>query len=158
MKNKELAEELKKRFEIDQKCTDLYDPDFSLEKFEKVCLDNTLWLKNKISDYGWLSSDLVEEQGELFAWLIVQHSADLNFQKDCLRLLKSFPVAKARNGHIAYLTDRILIKETKKQLYGTQFYGNKPIPINDINNLDKRREEMSLGKFVEYYKIMTHSE
>lgn len=155
MINKELFNELKKRFEIDQKSTKLYDKEFNLDKFEKVSIDNTNWLKKQIGTYNWLSSELVGEQGELFAWLIVQHSSNLNFQKNCLRLLKSLPITKTRSGHIAYLTDRILTKENKKQVYGTQFLDNEPIPLEDINNLDKRRKEMGLERFEIYYEQMT---
>ena len=152
MINLELLNELKNRFETDQK----YINNKDIEKFEEICSNHTLWLKEQISHYGWISSNLVSEQGELFSWLIVQHSEDLHFQKECLDLLKKLPLTNERKGHIAYLTDKILVKEHKEQLYGTQFSDKKPLPIKNIKNLDKRREKLSLGKFEEYSQFMTN--
>lgn len=151
MINKALFEELKQRFELDQK----FNNNKSLIEFERICSDNTSRLKKQISQYGWISSSIVGEQGELFAWLIVQHSADLDFQKECLKLLKKLPLTNERKGHIAYLADKILVKENKKQLYGTQFSNKKPLPIANPESLDIRREEMGLDRFEEYFKLMT---
>ena len=64
------------------------------------------------------------------------------------------PKTKERNQHIAYLTDRILVKENKGQIYGTQFSKDNHYPIFDENDLDKRRAEMGLGSFEEYSKLM----
>ncbi len=150
MINKGLLEELKIRFELDQKLINSQ----KIHKFEKNCRINTIWLKDNIYKYGWLRSEIVSEQGELFTWLIVQHSQDINFQKKCLELLKKLQLTNERNQHIAYLTDRILVNEGKKQVYGTQFSNGKPFPIKDINNLDKRRKDKSLENFKDYSKMM----
>ncbi|TSC96384.1 MAG: Uncharacterized protein Athens101426_389 [Parcubacteria group bacterium Athens1014_26] len=61
--------------------------------------------------------------------------------------------------NIAYLKDRILINEGKKQLFGTQFITNKqnnkltPRPIKDIKNLEKRRKEYNLPLFLDYLEM-----
>ena len=151
--NKLLLNELKERFELDQKL--LLKKDW--ETLKQIYRENSSWLKKIIHSQGWLSEKIVGEQGELYAWLIVQHSDDFNFQKSCLKLLKNLPKTKERNQHVAYLTDKILTKENKKQIYGTQFsYGN-PCPIFDKKNLDKRRAEMNLCPFKEYYSLMKNS-
>ncbi len=149
--NPKLFSELEERFKKDQAlCKNNFGKDYV-----ENCRENSEWLKQIVSQEGWLSEDKVGKQGELYAWLIVQHSDDIKFQKLCLTLLKNLSKTKERNQHIAYLTDRILIKENKEQIYGTQFSNGKPCPILDENNLDKRRSEMSLGSFDEYYKQMT---
>ena len=61
--------------------------------------------------------------------------------------------------NIAYLKDRVLVNNGKKQLFGTQFYTNKkgifgPRPIKDIKNLNKRRKEYGLPPFSEYKKLI----
>ena len=71
-----------------------------------------------------------------------------------LDLLRNLPQTIERNGHITYLTDRILTKQNKKQLYGTQFSNGQPYPIKDKSNLNKRRKKRGLGSFEEYYKLM----
>jgi len=152
MINKELFNELRIRFELDQELI----KDQRIYEFEKKCGLNSIWLKDKISQYGWLRSGIVTEQGELFAWLIVQHSQDINFQKKCLGLLEESPSTVQRKQHIAYLTDKILVNEGKRQLYGTQFSNGNPFPIKDRKNLDKRRGKMSLGNFEDYFKLMNN--
>lgn len=148
--NHKLFTELEERFKKDQElCKNNFGKDYV-----ENCRKNSEWLKQIVSQEGWLSEEKVGKQGELYAWLIVQHSDDIEFQKLCLRLLNDLPKTKERNQHIAYLTDRILVKEDKKQIYGTQFSNGKPYSILDENNLDKRRNEMSLGSFKEYYDSM----
>ena len=142
-----LFSELEKRFKKDQK---LFKNNFGKDYVEN-CRKNSEWLKQIVSKEGWLSEDRVKKQGELSAWLIVQHSGDIEFQKLCLKLLKDLSKTKERNQHMAYLTDRILVREGKKQIYGTQFSDGNICPILDENNLDKRRAEMGLGSFEEYH-------
>jgi hypothetical protein len=115
--NELLFEELRKRFESDQRLLN----EENNSKFYQICRENSDWIKKIINNNGWLSDNIVGKQGELYAWLIVQHSPDIMFQKSCLDKLKKLPRTKDRDEHIYYLTDRILIKEGKKQIYGTQF-------------------------------------
>ena len=110
-KNNELFQELKNRFTEDQKLS----KNKEFEKLEKVYKENSEWLKEVIEKNGWPRKEKVSDYGELCAWLIAQHSPDINFQKDCLKILKSLPKTEERKQHIAYLGDRILIKESKKQ-------------------------------------------
>ncbi len=57
---------------------------------------------------------------------------------------------KANIGHLAYLEDRILMRQGKNQLYGTQYQLNKKTKqmelweIDDPVNLNKRREAVGL--------------
>jgi hypothetical protein len=54
------------------------------------------------------------------------------------------------------LTDRVLLAEGKKQVYGTQFTlvnGKcKPRPLEDEANVDQRRKEVGLRPLAEYFK------
>ena len=148
--NPELFSELEQKFKVDQ---ELSKQGFG-EEYVENCHRNSEWLKKIISKQGWLSEEKVSKQGELYAWLIVQHSDDIDFQKSCLNLLKGLPKIKERNQHVAYLTDRILVKGNKKQIYGTQFSNSNPFPVLYKDILDKRRAEMDLGSFDEYYEVM----
>ena len=73
--------------------------------------------------------------------------------------LKKMPEDEVSKANLAYLIDRVLVNEGKKQLYGTQFWfmngKMEPRPIEDEANIDKRREEMGLGSFADYEKHMT---
>ena len=88
---------------------------------------HTRKLKKIVYKYDWPGINLVGKRGARAAWLLVQHAThDLPFQKRCLELmlvaLKSGDVDKKC---VAFLTDRILVLENKKQIYGTQFKGEK---------------------------------
>jgi hypothetical protein len=126
-----------------------------VEKIKMIDEENTERMKEIISEYGWPGYKLVGRDGSNNAWLLVQHSEDNEFQKECLVLLEK----AARNGdaswkNVAYLTDKILVGEGKKQIYGTQFKkdnGNMvPYPIEDAINVNKRREEVGLGTLEDY--------
>jgi hypothetical protein len=56
------------------------------------------------------------------------------------------------------LTDRVLVGEGKKQLYGTQLSTKDgkltPQPIEDETNVDVRRKEAGLQPLAEYIKFV----
>jgi hypothetical protein len=64
-------------------------------------------------------------------------------------------VGDAKKEDVAYLTDRIMIKERGVQLYGTQVNTYTPYPIIDSVNVNKRRADMGLGTLEEYRKTMS---
>ena len=122
---------------------------------------NTAELKKIIAQFGWPDTCLVGKRGATAAWLIVQH-ADLDpvFQRRCLGLLQlAAKHNRASVELIAYLTDRVLLNEGKKQLYGTQFRRLKngrmiPRPIKDRQALAARRRAMGLQPFADYERLM----
>jgi hypothetical protein len=119
---------------------------------------NREWLKRVIEKTGWPGRARVGFDGSDAAWLLVQHAdADRAFQKQALRLLEEAVKRKdARPTHLAYLTDRVLAGEKKKQMYGTQFTMKdgrlEPRPIDDEANVDRRRAEVGLPPLAEYRK------
>ena len=117
---------------------------------------NRAWLKGVVEKHGWPGKSLVGEDGAHAAWLLVQHAdADLPFQKKCLGLLEAaVKRGEATGTDLAYLTDRVLAAEGKKQRYGTQLVqkGGKlvPKPVEDPEQLDARRKELGLMPMAEY--------
>ncbi len=61
---------------------------------------------------------------------------------------------KARASSYALLQDRVLVGQGKMQIYGTQPYhdstGYYMNPIEDVDNVDKRRAEIGLQPLAEY--------
>jgi hypothetical protein len=120
---------------------------------------NTARMKEIVARHGWPGIRLVGEDGANAAWLLVQHAdQDPVFQKPCLGLMEE----AARKGdaskrHLAYLTDRVLVAEKKKQRYGTQLYYQNgqlvPQPIEDVANVDKRRAGAGLEPLAEYLRF-----
>jgi len=124
-------------------------------KMEAVDKKNRARLKEIVDKHGWPGRSLVGKDGAHAAWLVVQHAvADLAFMKRCLDLMKATTKGEVDPKEIAYLTDRILVKEGKKQIYGTELNGKfVPPAIEDVENVDKRRAEIGLMPLAEYLKI-----
>lgn len=130
---------------------------------KRIDTKNTEKLKKIIKKYGWPTISIVGKKASKNAWLLVQHADhDIKFQKKCLKLMENIYKVNPNlinKINIAYLKDRILVGEGKKQLFGTQFYTNKKgvfgfRPIRDIKNLDKIRKEYELPPFREYKKLI----
>lgn len=109
------------------------------------------FIKKVLKKYGWPSINLVGEEASHNFWLLVQHmDEDIFLQKKALNLLKkAVDIKEASSKDLAYLEDRILIAEGKKQIYGTQFKIEKGklimSPTEDIDNLKSRRKKMGLS-------------
>jgi hypothetical protein len=157
---RELIEWMKKKGETDTDKAKQAKNDAIAKKLAEIDEANTKWLKGVVEKHGWLGKKLVGEKGAHDAWLLVQHAdKDREFQKKCLALMKPLVEAgEVAKGDFAYLTDRVLVADGKKQLYGTQFHEVKgkmePQPIEDEANVDKRRKEMGLSSLAEYRKII----
>lgn len=149
----QIAEEIIRMFEEDQDAIKN-----KLDSREDVVRLNTTRLKEIIAEIGWPTTTLVGA-ASFKAWLLAQHSDhDLEFQKQCLELMKAEP-AGVLPENIAYLEDRVRVNEGRQQLYGTQFYTDDdgvfgPRPIEDPDRLEVRRKEAGMGPFSEYEKKM----
>lgn len=125
----------------------------------RIDRENTAWLKEIIDQQGFPTISKVGKDGSNAVWLLIQHAdADQKFQRFCLDLMSKLPKEEISQGNLAYLTDRVLLAEGKKQIYGTQFSLNDgkvlPRPIEDEANVDKRRIAMGLSPLADYAKII----
>jgi hypothetical protein len=106
-----------------------------------------------ISEIGWPTTTKVGAQAEHMAWLLVQHAA-LDFQKECFALMAREPAEEVCARHLAYLEDRIRVREGLPQRYGTQLQksdgGWEPLPTLDPEDLDARRQAVGLEPIAEY--------
>ncbi len=128
-----------------------------LDELTAVDEDNTKWMKEVIEKHGWPGKTLVGDDGASAAWLMVQHAdRDRAFQKKCLALMEAMPVGEVRGENIAYLQDRVLVGEGKKQKYGTQTTevdgAFRPSPIEDEEHVDERRKTLGMLPLAEYLK------
>lgn len=113
-------------------------------------------LKEILKVYRWITISQFGKEASMQAWLLVQHSDwDLELQKRVLKILEElYPKNEVDPQHYAYLYDRVATAEKRKQRFGTQ--GNvtngkwQPYPIEDMENLNKRRAEFGMGTFEEY--------
>lgn len=183
IKNPALAKELARRFAVDQAArNDLIkfmaenhisgvvdatktDPKIvetfqaKLAKVQEADRDNTAWLKEMIDKHGWPGKSLVGSAGEQNSWLLAQHAdADREFQEFCLKKMQAMPKGEVEPRNIAYLTDRVLLAQGKKQKYGTQAIMKDgkatPRPLEDPEHVDQRRKSVGLQPLAEYLKFM----
>lgn len=130
------------------------------EEMIKVDQEHLPRLKEIVDKFGWPGLQMVGEEGAECMWVLIQHcDEDVEFQKQCLSLLEEAVGKKdAPKRHLAYLKDRVLVNEGKDQIYGTQLQiiNGRAIlsPIEDPQNLDKRREEMDLCPIDEYFSLI----
>ncbi|MEA2113383.1 MAG: DUF6624 domain-containing protein [Patescibacteria group bacterium] len=109
-------------------------------------------IKKIINQHGWPGFDLIGKRASHYFWLLVQHAdRDTKFQKKCLKLMrKSVKANLAHPKDYAYLIDRVLCAENKKQKFGTQFIYNLeqdkliPKPVADYKNVNRRRFKYKL--------------
>ena len=80
---------------------------------------NTRRMRTIVSEIGWPTVSKVGTQAEHMAWLLVQH-AEHEFQKECLALMEREPPHEVCPQHVAYLEDRVRVREGRPQRYGTQ--------------------------------------
>lgn len=138
---------------------DALDTD-GVEKLRAVDARNTARMREIVDTYGWPMKSMVGAGGAHSAWLLVQHAdRDVAFQRRCLTLMRALlEIDEVHRQDVAYLTDRVLCNEGKPQIYGTQFHlvsGNsQPRPIEDAENVDKRRLEIGLPTLEEYREIL----
>lgn len=119
--------------------------------------ENTARLTKVIDGTGWPTVTQVGKDGAHAAWLLVQHAdANPKFQRTCLDLMTRLPKEEVSQKDVAYLTDRVLLAEGKKQVYGTQFtnVGGKwePRPLDEPEKVDDRRRAAGLPTLAEYVK------
>lgn len=129
-----------------------------IELVHAIARENAEWLKGVLRAGTWPGRSLVGQDGSGAAWLIAQHADhDPAFQRECLELLEEAVArGEASHGNLAYLTDRVLLKERGRQRYGTQFThgagGPEPLPLEDPERVDELRANVGLPPLSEYAK------
>lgn len=170
--NQSLADKINKMYELDQSVqTDVIIANQSgatkekmdelFKKVPETFKKHIPILKQIIAENGYPTYDLVgKESGDKFFTMIQHSDADLQFQKDCLKIIAKLVKKKQANSRsFAYLTDRVNINSGKPQIYGTQldYKDDKAVPKNlkDPKNVNKRRLEMGLEPLEDYLKKAT---
>ncbi|CAN5922857.1 hypothetical protein BH11MYX3_BH11MYX3_39300 [soil metagenome] len=119
---------------------------------QDVDLKTTAALRAIVARVGWPGTSMVAEDGATAAWVLVQHAVlDPAFQREAIALMKPMiATGEVSEANYAYLYDRIADNEGRQQLYGTQFHGNDPAPIEDEAHVDARRAAIGLPSMAEY--------
>ena len=117
---------------------------------------NLIKVEQIVKSNGWMGKEQVGDNGNTTLFLVIQH-ADLASQLRYLPIIE----AAARNGKVksaslALLQDRVLMRQGKKQLYGSQLNTNRytgkyyVYEMEDPSNVDKRRFDVGLPPMKQY--------
>ena len=119
-------------------------------------------MREIIAEHGWPGTRMVGFDGVQAACMLALH-ADMNrdFQKECLPLMEeAADTGEVPIIFIAYLTDRLLAFDGKKQIYGTQGKMEDgefvPFPLEDEEHVDSLRASVGLPP-LDQYKNMVKS-
>ena len=118
---------------------------------------NAVRVAEIIDQYGWLSPDDIGYEANEALFLCIQHSQDSLIQNKYLPILKEAVRDGAAKGwQYAFLTDRCLMNQGQKQIYGTQRITRDGVdylvPLQNIDKVDSLRKEIGLEPLNEYMK------
>jgi hypothetical protein len=159
-----LRAELENMFELDQKMRRTLNG-LSVEErtrvfaqIREVDLRNQARLDEIFSQVAWPKASVFGARAAEAAFLIVQHSNQAMMKKYFEAMRLASEEGELSKSSFALLVDRVRMNDGKMQLYGSQFR-SMPMsnefcvwPVEDWDNLDKRRAAMGLGTFADNAK------
>lgn len=119
---------------------------------------NLVKVKTILDKYGWLGADSIGKQGNYTLFLVIQHGDQTTQEKYLPMLKEAVKNGKAKGSFLALMEDRVLLGQGKKQIYGSQIGMDNETqlyyvsPLDDPNNVDKRRASVGLEPLSEYVK------
>lgn len=156
---KELTEMRIKDQSIRLLLIDAQRKDKDISKIRKIMSDidsiNAIRVTEIIDRYGWLAPDDIGYEANEALFLCVQHSQDSLIQNRYLPILKEAVKKGAAKGwQYAFLTDRCLMNQGKRQIYGTQRITKNKIdylvPLQNIDEVDSLRKDLGLEPLSDY--------
>lgn len=128
-----------------------------VEKMQTVDAVNQKRLKEIMTLIGWPSKELVGENASSSAFLVAQHTQDLDFMKEVFSHIEAgYKKQKASPSQYALMYDRIKMLEGQPQRFGTQFNKNSSgchaWKVEEPEKVDEYRAQMGLEKLAVYAK------
>lgn len=126
-------------------------------EFNKI---TTHLLSEAVSIYGIPTTDNVSQQTADNFVLLLTHCTNTQFIRYVIES-KEFKNSAYRHDNVAIALDNLLIKEGKKQIFGSALkivenedgtVTSVPMPIEDEKNVDKRRRDFGLIPLEEHVK------
>ena len=118
---------------------------------------NLIKVMKILDERGWVGKDVVGAQANQTLFLVSQHS-DLKYEQKYMPMMKdAVKKGNAKASSLALREDRVALREDRKQIYGSQISmipGSKAfvLPLEDPDNVDKRRAEVGLGPIADYVR------
>lgn len=127
------------------------------ETLEKIDKPNTARLNEIFNQHGFPTLKSVGKDGVQSFLILLQHTSDESLRRKSLKpITKVFKRKEIPPQDYANFVDRLLVRQNKPQLYGSNFEikDNKLVmtAVKDRKNLDKRRRKIGLPTIEEYAK------
>ncbi len=128
----------------------------------RVDAENVTWLKAKIAELGWLDAGRFGREVAEGAFLIVQHSGDLELMQTSLPAIeKDFRGGRLGPGggqDYALLFDRLQLRLGQPQRHGSQLASDAEgrlfvSELEDPAQVDARRADVGMGPLADYLKL-----
>lgn len=108
-----------------------------------------------LDTYGWPGPEVIGVEGDTTLFLVIQHSNQKTQEKYLSMMQEAAKQGRIGPDQVARLEDRVAIRQGKKQIYGTQVTNDATgrsvfYPIEDINNVNIRRDSVGLEPLEEY--------
>jgi len=117
---------------------------------------NLIKVKSILDRHGWLGADEIGDRGNHVLFLVIQHSGLATQLKYLPMMREAVKTGKAKGNQLALLEDRVALGLGKRQIYGSQVAksdeGSYVLPLEDPDNVDKRRAAVGLPPIAEYLK------
>jgi len=164
--NTALREELLKMRQIDQQAREQCargngDEQIKClaETMEKIDMPHTARLNEIFDRYGFPTFQTVGKDGVQSFLILLQHTPDESLRQKSLKpITKAFKRKEIPPQDYANFVDRLLVRQNKPQIYGSNFdiKDNKLVmsAVKDRKNLDKRRRKIGLPTIEEYAKML----
>jgi len=160
--NPALRDELLKMREVDQQAREECVKGNAEEQvkcfvatLEKIDKPHTARLNEIFKQYGLPTEKLVGKDGFQAYLLLLQHASDETLRQKCRKpITKAFKRREISPMDYANFIDRLLVRQNRPQLYGSNFEirDNKLVmsTVKDRKNLAKRRKKIGLPTIEEY--------
>jgi hypothetical protein len=148
-----IKKELKAIFDRDQKTRTGADSAAFIQYIDSC---NQVQVKSMIARYGWMGKSLIGNYNQVL-FIVIQHADSATQEKYFPMLQQSVAEGESNASDMALMQDRILMRQGKKQIYGSQVVYSKTgdqifYPIEDERNVNIRRANVGLQPMEEYGK------
>lgn len=120
---------------------------------------NLVQVKAIIEKYGWLGYNEIGSQANTAIFMVIQHSDQATQEKYLPIMREAVKNGKAKATGLALLEDRVALKQGRMQNYGSQVLWSTTknkyfvLPLDDPDNVDKRRAAVGLQPISEYVSV-----
>ena len=138
----------------DQKCRTGKDSSAYMHYIDST---NLLYVEALIAQFGWPGKSFVGSHGNEAVFLVIQHADSATQVKYLPMMEQSVQKGESSASELALLQDRVLMRQGKKQIYGSQVVSDNKggwmiYPIDDEVHVNERRAKLGMEPIEAYAK------